>query len=79
MMGATEAADGEGATSLFLSALHFVGPHLGSREVRTFLSRAQEDDGGGVCECVRACVAEGVNVCCKLSGYLCQEIGRAHV
>ena len=50
MMGAPEAADGEGATSLFLSALHFVGPHLGSREVRTFLSRAQEDDGGGVLE-----------------------------
>ena len=50
MMGATEAADGEGAKSLLLSALHFVGPHLGSREVRTFLSRAQEDDAGGVVE-----------------------------
>lgn len=35
---------------MLLSALHFVGPHLGSREVRTFLSRAQEDDGGGVLE-----------------------------
>lgn len=33
--------------------------------------------GGGVCECVRACVAEGVNVCCKLSGYLCQVVGKA--
>ena len=27
-----------------------MGPHLGSREVRTFLSWAQEDDGGGVLE-----------------------------
>lgn len=35
---------------MLLSALHFVGPHLGSREVRTFLSRAQEDDAGGVVE-----------------------------
>lgn len=34
-----------------ISALHFVGPHLGSREVKTFLSRAQEGlNGGGVLE-----------------------------
>ena len=39
--------------------------------------------GGGVCVCVcvrvcaRACVAEGVYLCCKLSGYPCQVVGKA--
>ena len=30
-----------------------------------------------VCVCVHACVAEGVNLCCKLSVYPCQVVGKA--
>lgn len=47
MMGATEAADGEGQE--LISALHFVGPHLGARGGGEDFPVPgwEEDDGGG--------------------------------